>query len=77
MMQMVSMGLRPGVADLVVWWPAVGGVEVGYVEVKTETGKQSDRQRRFQERCEEAGVPYMVVRSIDDVKLELAVRRRR
>lgn len=62
--QLVTMGLFPGVADLVVWWPD----GIGYLEVKTEKGRQSDRQRHFQEMCESHGIPYAVVRSVEDVR---------
>ena len=58
--QFVSMGLKPGVADLVVWLPE----GIAYVEVKTPTGKQSPAQERFQARCVSYGVPYYVVRSV-------------
>ena len=61
--QYISMGLYPGVADLVVWLP---GVRIGYMEVKTATGKQSPGQVKFQARCEASGVPYVVVRSVDE-----------
>ena len=57
--QFVSLGLRKGVADLVVWWPS----GIGYVEVKTPTGRQSEHQKRFQAKCKEYGVPYDLVRS--------------
>ncbi len=67
--QFISMGLKPGTADLCVWWPS----GIGYVEVKTPTGRQSDNQKRFQERCKEYGVPYDLVRSVEDV--ERLIRR--
>ena len=76
-MQLVSMGMRPGAADLVVWFPATPkgeGVTVGYLEVKTAKGKQSPSQVKFQKRCEKAGVFYAVVRSVEDV--EKILRRR-
>lgn len=66
-MQLTAMGLRPGVADLVVWWPRGRGVEIGYLEVKTRTGVLSERQKSFRRRCQEAGVPYDVARSVEDV----------
>ena len=69
--QFVSLGLRKGVADLVVWWPS----GIGYVEVKTPTGRQSDNQKRFQERCKEYGVPYDLVRSVEDVQRLIALHR--
>lgn len=70
-MQMITMGLRPGTADLVVWFPSG---EIGYLEVKTETGKLSDNQRRFKRRCMEHGVFYAVVRSVEDVRMVLESR---
>ena len=64
-MQMITTGLRPGVADLVVWLP---WGRIGYLEVKTPQGKQSPKQKRFQERCEKNGILYAVVRSVEDVE---------
>jgi len=68
-MQLVSMGLRAGVADLEVWLP--DGVTL-YLEVKTATGRQSPRQKKFQERCEQHGRAYHIVRSVEDVERVLA-----
>lgn len=62
--QFISMGLKPGTADLCVWWPS----GIGYVEVKTPTGRQSENQKHFQQRCKEYGVPYDLVRSVEDVE---------
>jgi hypothetical protein len=72
-MRMITMGLKPGTADLVVWFP---GRVIGYLEVKTETGQLSENQRRFKKRCEENGVFYAVVRSVQDVQEILKVKRR-
>jgi hypothetical protein len=66
-MQMITMGLRPGVADLVVWWRTSPPL-IGYLEIKTPTGKQSPAQVKFQARCLEAGVPYDLARSVEDVE---------
>lgn len=66
--QLVTMGLFSGVGDLVVWWNTAGGVRIGYLEVKTATGRQSDRQKHFQDLCESHGIPYRVVRSVEDVR---------
>ena len=71
-MRMITMGLRPGTADLVVWFP---GRVIGYLEVKTETGQLSENQRRFKRRCEENGVFYAVVRSVEDVQQILEDQR--
>lgn len=65
-MQMIAMGLRPGVADLVVWVPVHGCVVACYVEVKTAKGRLSEAQQRFRDRCHEAGVPWALVRSEAD-----------
>ena len=66
--QLVTMGLFSGVGDLIVWWTRNGQTVVGYLEVKTATGRQSDRQKHFEELCLRHNVPYHVVRSLDDVK---------
>lgn len=66
--RLVTMGLFSGVGDLVVWWHTPQGTRVGYLEVKTPKGRQSERQEHFQEMCEEAGIPYRVVRSVPEVK---------
>ena len=66
--QLVTMGLFSGVGDLVVWWRRDGRTVIGYLEVKTATGRQSDRQRHFQDLCECHGIPYHVVRSVEDVR---------
>lgn len=66
--RLITTGLFPGVGDLVVWWNTTDGVRIGYLEVKTATGRQSDRQRHFQDLCESHGIPYRVVRSVEDVR---------
>ena len=65
--QLITMGLFPGVGDLIVWWHTPSGVRIGYLEVKTATGRQSDRQKHFQELCMKADIPYHLVRSVEDV----------
>lgn len=66
--QLITMGLYPGVGDLVVWWTKENETVIGYLEVKTATGRQSDRQKRFEEMCKTRGIPYHVVRSVEDVQ---------
>lgn len=61
-MQMISMGLRSGVADLEVW----KGDKTLYLEIKTPQGKQSETQKRFQQRCEEMGRIYRIARSVQE-----------
>jgi hypothetical protein len=75
--QLVSAGLVAGVADLVVWWPSVSmptplprvyQAYPGYIEIKTQEGSQSERQKVFQKKCIESGIEYAVVRSVEDMK---------
>lgn len=65
--RLITTGLFPGVGDLIVWWHTDNGVRIGYLEVKTKTGRQSPRQVHFQQMCEESGIPYHLVRSVWDV----------
>jgi hypothetical protein len=58
-----SMGLTPGAADLLVLMP---GGRVKILEVKTATGRQSDRQKEFERRCTALGHEYQIVRSLED-----------
>ena len=64
-MQMIAMGLRPGVSDMV--WILPG--KVVFVEVKTEDGKQSEAQKRFEAKVNELGFDYFLVRSMESVKI--------
>ena len=64
---LVSMGLRKGVGDLVVWWPTDGSVNIGYLELKTRRGKQSEAQEEFQRLCNTNKIFYAVVRDLDTV----------
>lgn len=63
----------PGGSDLV-------GVYRGravFVEIKTETGRQSPEQRQFQQCVERHGAIYVVLRSVDDARAWLADLRTR
>jgi hypothetical protein len=62
--QMITMGLRPGVADLVAWMPS----GVAYIEVKTQSGRQSPAQIKFELKCRDFGVPYYLVRSLEEME---------
>ena len=62
-MQLVAMGLRPGVADLVVLTPPT----VVFLEVKTPEGKQSEKQEKFQKKVESMGYVYKIVRCTEDI----------
>lgn len=62
--RLIAMGLRKGVADLVVWWPD----GIGYLEMKKPGGKQSAEQKVFEQKCHEYGVSYDIAFSLDDVR---------
>lgn len=63
--QMIAMGLRPGVSDIVLLFP---GRRVAFMEVKNEAGKQRDAQERFQQMCVSFGFPYRIVRSVSEAR---------
>lgn len=41
--------------------------KIGFVEVKSATGRQSPEQIRFQDLCNKAGLTYILARCLDDV----------
>lgn len=61
------MGAKAGVSDLVL---DVRG-RIVYCEVKTETGRQSDSQIRWEGCADLRGSKYYVVRSVDDMQMVL------
>ena len=66
---MVSMGLRKGVGDLIVWIPvSKNEIQISYIEVKSETGKQSEQQIAFENLCNyyNDNVPATNVSKIED-----------
>lgn len=58
-----GVGCRKGFPDLT----AMKDGETVYIEVKTETGRQSDYQKEFERICNAHGCRYIVARSIDDI----------
>lgn len=59
-----GLGSFPGLSDLV----AIKDGRVVHLEIKTTTGRQSEKQKEFQADLEEAGGEYRIVRGIDDVQ---------
>ncbi len=59
-----GLGCYPGLSDLV----AVKGGRVVHIEIKTKTGKQSEKQEDFQADLERAGGTYIIARRIEDVE---------
>ena len=62
----------PGTADILAFPRPITWEDQGltplWLEVKSETGKQSPIQKSFQHQVEEEGHVYRLVRSIEDVK---------
>jgi hypothetical protein len=58
-----AMGLRSGVSDLII----LGNKTILFMEVKTDTGRQSKAQVLFQSIVEKFGFKYVVVRNVKDV----------
>ena len=55
----------PGMADILAFVPTGDPL---WIEVKSDTGKQSTIQKWFQEMVESHGHTYIVARSIEDVQ---------
>ena len=63
-MQKRATGMMAGASDLILILPN----EVVFVEVKTETGVQSAKQKEFQSIVEGCGFRYELVRSLNEFK---------
>ena len=64
-----KMGLLPGTSDIVLIWHGMAFC----MEVKTDTGKQSQEQILFMNNILKAGGKYEIVRSACDVQKILRV----
>lgn len=58
-------GMLAGVADLLLLLPSDTHTLLA-VEMKTDTGRQSPRQKEWQQQAEAHGIQYEVVRSFDE-----------
>jgi hypothetical protein len=63
---MKATGLLAGASDLIVITP---NGKLIFVELKTDTGKQSDKQIDFENRVKKLGFEYHLIRSIDEFKI--------
>ena len=61
-MKLKSTGVVAGVSDLIVLLPN----RCLFVEVKTEIGRQSDKQKEFEQIVKKLGFEYQLVRSLND-----------
>lgn len=59
-----GLGCYPGLSDLV----AVKNGEVVNIEIKTKRGRQSEKQKAFQNDIEKAGGKYLLARSLEDIR---------
>jgi len=64
MKDLLLTGLLSGVSDLVI----VLNNKVLFVEVKNEIGRQSDKQKRFEEDVQKLGHQYFLVRNLKEFK---------
>lgn len=62
--RMKAMGVVPGVSDLI-YLRYPGPL---FIEIKTETGTQSDEQKKFQQLVEGLGFQYIICRSFSQFK---------
>lgn len=62
--QKIAIGMLSGVSDLII----LRAGETIFVEVKTATGQQSQKQKEFQSIVEKLGYRYLLVRSLNDFK---------
>lgn len=58
-------GVVAGVSDLILLVPSKGHGAL-LIEMKTEKGRQTDEQKRWQELVERVGYQYVVCRSFDE-----------
>jgi len=63
--KMKATGLLPGVSDLIVVLPTG---KLLFIELKTETGIQSQAQKDFEERITKLGQEYYLIRSLEQFK---------
>jgi hypothetical protein len=66
-MRKKQIGLLPGVSDTIIIFPN----RVIFCEFKDDKGRQSDRQKDFQERVELLGFEYWLIRSLEEFKKQL------
>lgn len=64
LMRMKATGLMSGVSDLIVVMPN----KVMFIEVKDDVGRQSDKQKEFEQIVRGLGFEYHLVRSLDEFK---------
>lgn len=67
--RMKTMGVVSGVSDLILLAP--NGITY-LIELKDQTGRQSDHQKAFQQQAESLGHKYVVIRSLSEFQALLS-----
>lgn len=67
--QMALLGMVKGISDLIIWLPNGKAI---MVEVKNSIGTQSVDQKKIQEKLENLGGTYLLVRSLEDFKKQFS-----
>lgn len=62
-------GVVAGVSDLIILIPN----RCIFVELKTETGKQSDKQKDFENVVSDLGFEYYLIRSLEEFKSKISI----
>ena len=62
---MKATGLLAGASDLIVILP---NGKLFFIELKTETGTQSDKQKDFENRVSALGYEYKIIRTLEEFK---------
>jgi len=65
--QKMAIGMLPGASDVIL----LRKNEIVFIEFKTPTGTQSDKQKRFQSTVESLGFKYHLIRSLKQFKTEI------
>lgn len=68
--RMKAQGIVSGVADLVLA-VARGGFHGLFIEMKSEKGRQTDNQKRFQADVEKQGYKYIICHGFDEFTAEI------
>lgn len=64
-MNLKRSGVLAGVSDLIL----IADHTILFVEMKTEKGKQSERQKEFQQNVERLGFSYRICRSLEEFQI--------
>lgn len=62
--KLTNIGVVAGVSDLIFLMPN----RIFFIEIKTQTGTQSDKQKSFEQKVKKLGFEYILVRSLEELK---------